>query len=375
MDRRNFIKYTTATIVIAGTTYYLTSDTSNFERADLETDLKTKIPMQSDEKEILILASLAPSGHNTQPWFVKYREPFHWTVCNDRTRWLDGVDPTQRETILSIGAFLQNLEYAANNLGYSCAFDILASSNEDEEIVTVKLSRSLFIQKFDIKKIQDRRTLRSNYLNDIINKKDLDYVLKNETDFITYFPNTSKEHLYLNEQTIEANRIQSYRDVAQKELADWIRFSNEDAEKYRDGLTPASMEIKGVSGWIVRNFYDKQSVMKQDFREKSIAKVVEQVSKSAGWLVISSPDHSVLSLLEAGRRLQRVWLKARDRKIAIHPMTQILEEEKTRTTVNKAIGIKESIQFLLRVGYVENYPDPVTLRRPINWFIRTDIKK
>ncbi|MCI3936293.1 hypothetical protein MQX03_03730 [Chryseobacterium aahli] len=33
-----------------------------------------------DEKEILILASLAPSGHNTQPWFVKYHEPFHWTI-------------------------------------------------------------------------------------------------------------------------------------------------------------------------------------------------------------------------------------------------------------------------------------------------------
>lgn len=314
MIRRNFIKYTTATIVIAGISYYLTSDTSNFERADLETDLKTKIPIQKDEKEILILASLAPSGHNTQPWFVKYHEPFHWTICNDRTRWLDGVDPTQRETILSIGAFLQNLEYAANNFGYSCAFDLLASSNKDEEIVTVKLSRSLPVQKFDIKKIQERRTLRSNYLNDIIRKEDLDHLLENETDFITYFPNTSKVHLYLNEQTIEAN------------------------------------EIEGFSGWIVRDFYDKQSVMKQDFREKNIAKVVEQVSQSAGWLVISSPDHSVSSLLEAGRRLQHFWLKARDNKIAIHPMTQILEEEKTRLAVNHAIGIKEDIQFLLRVG-------------------------
>lgn len=370
MDRRNFIKYTTATIVIAGITYYLTSDTSNFERADLETDLKTKIPIQSDEKEILLLASLAPSGHNTQPWFIRYHEPFYWTIRNDRTRWLDGVDPTQRETILSIGAFLQNLEFAANNLGYSCAFDLLALSNKDEEIINVKLSKSLNIQKFEIEKVQHRRTLRSNYLNEIIRKEDLDYLLENETDFIRYFPNTSKEHLYLNEQTIEANKIQSYRDVAQTELANWMRFSNEDVEKYRDGLSPASMEIKGISGWVVRNFYDKQSIMKQDFREKSIAKVVEQVSKSAGWLVITSPENSVASLLDAGRRLQRIWLKVRERNIAIHPMTQILEEDKTKTMVNNAISIKENIQFLLRVGYVENYPEPVTLRRPINWFIR-----
>jgi len=46
-----------------------------------------------------------------------------------------------------------------------------------------------------------------------------------------------------NEQTIVANRLQSYRAPAQQELANWIRFSSKDAEKYGDGLTTASMEI------------------------------------------------------------------------------------------------------------------------------------
>lgn len=369
MDRRKFIKYTTGVIVIAGITYYLMSDKSNLERADLNENPNTKIPMHAHEKEILILASLAPSGHNTQPWFVKYREPFNWTICNDKTKWLNGVDPTQRETILSIGAFVQNLEYAANNMGYHCEFNLVAKTNQDEEILTVKLSKSAKVPKFEIKKIQHRRTLRSNYLNEIIKKEDLIYLSENETAFIKYFPNTSQEHLYLNTQTIEANKMQAYREDAQTELANWIRFSNQDVEKYRDGLTTASMEIEGISGWVVRNFYDKQSVMKKDFREKNIEQVVEQVSQSAGWLVITSPDNSVLSLLETGKRLQRIWLKLRDKNIAIHPMTQILEEEKTKTMVNNAIGIKENIQFLLRVGYVDNYPEPVTLRRPINWFV------
>lgn len=369
MDRRKFIKYTTGVIVIAGVTYYLMSDKSNFERADLDENPNTKIPMHTDEKEILILASLAPSGHNTQPWFVKYQEPFNWTICNDKTKWLHGVDPTQRETILSIGAFVQNLEYAANNLGYHCEFNLLAKTNQDEEILTVKLSKSAKVPKFEIKKIQHRRTLRSNYLNEIIKKEDLGYLFENENDFISYFPNTSQKHLYLNAQTIEANKIQSSRNDAQTELANWIRFSNQDVEIYRDGLTTASMEIEGFSGWIVRNFYDKQSVMKKDFREKSIEQVVDQVSQSAGWLVIASQDNFVISSVETGKRLQRIWLKVRDKNIAIHPMTQILEEEKTRTMVNDGIGIKENIQFLLRVGYVDNYPEPVTLRRPIDQFV------
>ena len=371
MDRRKFIKYSTGLIVIGGITYYLTSDKSNFERTDLKEDAKTIIPMHADEKEILILASLAPSGHNTQPWFVKYRGPFHWIICNDSTKWLNGVDPTQRETILSIGAFIQNLEYAANNLGYYCKFDLLASTNQDEEIVTVKLSKSSTVKKFQIKKIQRRRTLRSNFLHENIKQEDLDYLSEDEAGFINYFPNTSPQYLFLNAQTIEANKIQSYRDAAQTELSNWIRFSSADVVRFREGLSPASMEIKGLSGWVVRNFYDKESVMKNDFRDKNINAVIGQVLQSAGWLVITSPDSSVSALLESGKRLQRIWLKVRHKNIAIHPMTQILEEEKTRTIVNDGIKVKENIQFLLRVGYVDKYPDPVTLRRPINWFVRS----
>jgi len=122
-------------------------------------------------------------------------------------------------------------------------------------------------------------------------------------------PNTSKESQFVNEQTIAANRLQSYRDPAQQELADWIRFSSQDAEKYRDGLTTASMEIEGFSGWVVRNSYGKDDVMKNDFREKGIDQIKQEVSASAGWILIASKDNSVVTLLETGRRMQRLfWL-------------------------------------------------------------------
>jgi hypothetical protein len=76
-------------------------------------------------------------------------------------------------------------------------------------------------------------------------------------------------------------------------------------------------------------------------------------------------------LLETGRRMQRLFLKVREKNIAIHPMTQILEELSTRQILNHAIGISENIQFILRTGYVKNYPQPVSLRRPVNWFTRS----
>jgi nitroreductase len=273
--------------------------------------------------------------------------------------------------MLSIGAFLQNLEYAANNLGYSCQFNITATNNQDAHVAEVKLSKTGNIIQYDTKKIIKRRTVRSNYLNDILTKEDLRFLIGKETGYVQYIPNTSKEHTWLNAQTIEANRIQAYRDNAQKELAEWIRFSSKDAKEYCDGLTTASMEIEGIPAWILRNFYGETSVMKKSFREQTIDKVKKQVSQSAGWILITSKDNNTPTLLETGRRMQRLFLQVRERNIAIHPMTQILEEPATAQLVSSAVGITDPIQFVLRTGYVKEYPDPVSLRRPVDNIIRT----
>jgi hypothetical protein len=370
MKRKKFILLATSTIVIAGVTYYLLSDKHNFVRTDSRQSDTTKISLQPTESEILSLASLAPSGHNTQPWFIKYIEPFHWIIGNDAARWLPGVDPTQRETILSIGAFLQNLEYAASHFGYACNFTLLAISNQDENIMEVLLTKATQSSNDYVENIKQRRTVRSNYLSEAISKEDVTYLMNGESNFIYSIPNTTKEHQWLNEQTIEANRVQSYRDAAQTELANWIRFSSKDAANNCDGLTTAGMEIAGIPAWVLRNFYNKSTVMKKSFREQSIDKVVKQVGQSAGWLLITSKDQTVATLLETGQRMQRLFLKVRDKGIAIHPMTQILEESATAAQLQRSMAISNPVQFILRTGYLKTYPTPVSLRRPVDRFIR-----
>lgn len=370
MNRRKFIAIAGGSIITIGAGAYLLSDKSNLSRADLKQSTGEPADLKDDEREILFLASLAPSGHNTQPWFVQYVEPYRWIIGNDKSKWLPAVDPTQRETILSIGAFLQNLEYAAGSFGYDCNWNLLAATNQDERIMEVRLTKGPSKKPFDIEKIKSRRTIRSGYLGDALKKEDLEFVCGAEKEFFNYLPFSGRESQFLNEQTIEANRLQNYRDPAQQELAEWTRFSSRDAEKYRDGLTMASMEIEGFAGWIVRNFYDKESVLTKDYREKGLDKVKDQVSRSAGWILMTSRDNSVETLLETGRRWQRFLLNVREKNIAIHPMTQILEEASTKDALNQSTGIRENIQFILRTGYVKNYPSPVSLRRPVEWFVR-----
>ncbi|PSB26268.1 Acg family FMN-binding oxidoreductase [Stenomitos frigidus] len=370
MKRKKFIGIAVGTTIATGATAYLLSDKSNLSRADIKPIDNNNAILKPDEKEILVLASLAPSGHNTQPWFVQYLEPYHWIIGNDKTKWLPAVDPTQRETMLSIGAFMQNLEYAAGAFGYVCDWNLLATTNQDDRVMEVKLIKEKSKNAFDTAKIKARRTVRSGFLSDVLKPEDVKYLVNAELEFIHYLPATSKESQFINEQTIEANRLQADRDPAQQELADWIRFSSKDADQYRDGLTTGSMEIEGTSGWVVRNFYGKNDVMKPDFRSRGIDQIKKEVSASAGWILITSQGNSVAMLLETGKRMQRLFLKVREKGIAIHPMTQILEETSTQRMLNQSIGISENIQFILRTGYVKNYPPPVSLRRPVDWFIR-----
>ena len=66
MNRREFLRISGVTIVVASAGTYLLSDKTNFLRSDFEDDSIVKFSFQPGEKEILYLASLAPSGHNTQ---------------------------------------------------------------------------------------------------------------------------------------------------------------------------------------------------------------------------------------------------------------------------------------------------------------------
>ena len=85
--------------------------------------------------------------------------------------------------------------------------------------------------------------------------------------------------------------------------------------------------------------------------------------------MLTSPDRATPTLLDTGRRVQRFWVQVRGRGIALHPMTQVLEEAPFAQQANGALGLAEPIQFLLRCGYLDDYPEPTAERRPVEWFV------
>ena len=317
--------------------------------------------------KILQYASLAPSGHNTQPWRVAIEERDRWTLALDEDRLLPDVDPERREALLSLGHFIENLVTAAGSIGFTAEVEVLAEERQDREVARIHLSSNSPVD-YSLSRLSLRRTLRSGFSPEDLSRSDLDALLGPLDGMGTYFPRGSREANWLQEAEVEAMRKQTWRDSAQQELSNWVHLDRSRAESRQDGLTPETMEVSWFGRQFMYLFMGEDSVMTERFREKGIENAAQQAGEGAGWLVVTSPDQSPSSILKTGQRTQQMWLLCRERRIAIHPMSQVLEEEPWRQQIANAVGLNQEPQYLLRVGYVSDYPEPVSMRRPVDDF-------
>jgi len=367
--RRNFLKLA-GTAALAASATPLLSACRGIVRVDLKgTGSDAEGPLLGPGlSDILYHASLAPSGHNTQPWTVTVHTPDRLVIGSDKGRWLPGVDPENREMLLSIGAFLEYLIIAANHQGYDIQYRVIAQTAFDQDIIEVTLAAAA-PQPGTKDPIPRRRTVRNGYTAKEISAADTATLSRPFGGDLLFIPRQSRQGRYLKDGTVEANRLQAYREAAQEELARWIRWTDEDARRERNGLTPEGMEITGIAGWYVRHFMDRQTVLTRKFREQTVDIVKKQVNQGGGWLVIASRDSAIPTLIETGRKFGRMLLELRPRMIAVHPMTQMLEEAPLRDGVARDLGIEGTVQFILRTGYLTTYPEPVSLRMPISRFV------
>jgi hypothetical protein len=372
LGRREFLKMSLAAGAFMPGAAALINSCSGIKRADLASAKEKGAAIAGlDKRHIAILnyASLAPSGHNSQPWFVKIVETNKWIIGADPQRRLPAVDPNNREVMLSLGAFAENLELAAGTFGLRTEMQIIAGTSFDQDIIEVTLKESKS-EDFDLQRITRRMTAKHGYLPDEIKEEDVKALSGHLKGHLFYFPRGTEHARCIEAGVVENFQIQANREDAQQELVKWIRLSHHDAEKHRDGLTTEGMEIRGFSGWFVRNFFKPEDFIRPGFRNQGVQLTEKLARQGGGWLIITSEGNAVEDWIDTGRKFERLALMARERNIAIHPMTQYLEEKPGQKQIadNHEAGVLP--QFVLRVGYLSKYPDPVSLRRPVNWFVK-----
>ena len=325
---------------------------------------------KSDVYKILHYASLAGSSHNSQPWKTEVPSNDSILVFADSSRQMGVVDPKGTELFISVGAFIENLDIAAHALGYQT--DIILYDlklNSVLPVAVIKLKKSCSPKNLsDLKELELRATLRIPFQNLPVRRDDAEKLVSKAPEEIILFSSDSPEGRFVAAKELEAYRIQAYQKDAQDELASWMRFSDKDVNNKCDGLTPAGMGIKGIAGFMVRNFMKPEDSKKASFVTAGVEKTQKQLENCGGWILISTENDNIGDWINVGRIYERLNIQCLSLKLGFHPMNQLLEVSEIEKEVNAKLGQGRKIRFVARVGYVDEQPAPVSKRRPVESF-------
>lgn len=318
--------------------------------------------------ELLRWASLAPSSRNTQPWTVRLTAPDRAVLGIDPARRLTALDPDDTESLIGLGAFVENFAIAAGVRGLHVEVHARATLENPREVVDLAWSAAAPAE-YDLDRLTERRTLRTGYSSQPVHATDLHALIAPLEGHVRVVAPRSSEGQWVRDGAVEASRLQTERRQTQMEVASWLRWRDDDARRHRDGLTPESMEIEGLSNWWARSTYTRTTALTPGYARRTVESVRRRASQCGAWLVVTGEDDSVASRLETGRRFERMALLLRGLGLAAHPMTQLLEEPALRAGLVATLRLPEPPRLLLRVGYVAQQDVPVSLRRPVSWFV------
>ena len=290
-------------------------------------------------------AALAPSIHNTQPWRFHIRD--HGVdVHADWRRRLDVVDPSGRQLIISVGAAIMNLRLAIYQRGWASTVRVPALTEESALVAAVDVSGPAVPDPTLDElawSMPRRHTNRLPFLPDPMASR--------AADDLAAAAGAEGASLDL---ATEAARARIVRLIHAAE-----------ARHHDEGIYPAELADRtrprtprrSLGGWLAI-----ETVPLRDFglMTPNRRRPVDLDETYPAIFVLSTDGDRRPDWVRAGQALERVWLTAVARGLAVAPMSQPLEIPELRAAVT---GPDRRAQIVLLVGYAP--PTAPTPRREL----------
>jgi hypothetical protein len=318
----------------------------------------------------LAYAILAPNPHNRQPWVVKLDDNEQGlTLYCDLDRRLPETDPPNRQITIGMGAFLELFKQAAAQQGYAAHITPFPEGEphpvlDDRPIAHIKVEADPFLQRsplFD--HILARRTVRSKFKNKPITETHLiDLSEKAELSGLCQFSSTTDvpQIERLKTYCLDGWRVEVSTSRTHHESTALTRIGAKEVAKNPDGISLLGpmMETYHVTGLLRRDKMNTPGTSAYEGALSFYNKLIESAG-AFGWL--STPGNSRLDQLNAGADWARLNLAATKLGIAMHPLSQVLQEfpemDDLYAGFHKEVGIKAParVQGLFRFGFAD-YP-------------------
>lgn len=284
-------------------------------------------------------AVLAPSSHNTQPWFFRLSESAI-DLCADRRRALPANDPEDRELAISCGCALMNLRIAASSAGFGVQVRVLPEPGDPDLLARVCLTEQSNASAEDAQLaacIETRRTYRKRFAPREVSASALEQLIdaaKREGARLVPLLSEEARHKAA-DLVVDGDARQWANPSWRRELAAWMH-----PRRQGDGLTIPTLAVP-LAQLVVRTFDMGDGVGAKD----------RQLAEASPLLAVltTDSDHPRDWVL-AGQGLQRLLLAGCTLGLQASYLNQPIQVASLRPELQNLVGAG-SPQILLRLGY------------------------
>ena len=310
-----------------------------------------------DLKELVRLATLAASSHNTQPWRF-FVAPDCIRIHPDLDRRCPVVDPHDAHLWRSVGCAAENIVVGAS------AQRLSARVVFSDGAVQVALGPAHdMLPDPLVHVIPERQSCKAPYDGQALSGPELqsleDAALVNAACAVLITDDAQIKGIA--DLVAEGNRIQLADSGFRDELIEWMRFSDREAIVTGDGLAGRVLGMPSVPRWLGRMLVN---LMLSGPRQADTDRHLLETSSAVAVIVAAGDEPE--TWIDTGRASQRLQLQATALGIASAFLNQPIETAALRSRLESLLGLApgERAHLMLRLG--RGPQRPFSLRRKLD---------
>lgn len=342
---------------LAGATGYgvWSAKNSAANYAAYNSHLRRPLDLDGGLAELVRMATLAPNGHNTQPWRFNAGDQ-SLVMRPDFSRRTPVVDPDDHHIFVSLGAAAENIALAGAAMGLPGVLEIAITGFVNYEFGRGKPASdpltSAIVKRQSTRSLYDGSTVDAATLNAL--------AVAGKRDGVRLVLITERRKIdAVRDLVVAGNNAQMDDPAFITELKQWLRFSSQNAMQRGDGLYSAASGSPALPEFIGRPAFDFV------FKKKSEAdKYAAQLNSSAGAAVFFADKANGLGWAKVGGAAQRFLLEATRLGLACAFVNQPVEVAHLRPDLAALVGEK-GLRPDLVIRFGRAAPLPFSPRRSL----------
>ncbi|MCE2572925.1 Acg family FMN-binding oxidoreductase [Motilimonas eburnea] len=367
MDRRHFIKITGMGLALTTLSSSLIACSDGATKLDYGWNGPDQ-SIQDIRLKLLAYAILSPNPHNKQPWQIRLLDQNSFDLYVDQTRLLPETDPYARQIHIGQGTFLETLSIAASAHGYQANIDYFPlGSYSNLTLAELPVARVTLLPQANISRdplfdyVLTRQSNKRNYDNSLLSPAQKSQLLdwsKSTSGQLTLI-DTDAEQAYLRQMLTQAMQLEVGNKARDLETIAMFRFNEAEIQQYRDGFGLAHNGVTGFKKMLAENFFLDRASTERDpteFGKQSVDMAQRITASTSTFAWLTTQHNERIDQVKVGRDYCRLNLMATAMGLAIHPMSQVLQEYADMLPLQREfkqrfnIPQSNTVQMLIRVG-------------------------